>query len=682
MRHLSCALAPISTKFQPCASPYLGSIWWAAGSFPTAAVFAARDDIRKELSIVRSFSIAHLMKIERSLDRYSLLSKRVAITSLLGEILWNRRNGKSEEDIIIAHAMMLLQLVPRGTSAGEAIGDACFALFAHSLKTSVGNPFISSDDIHQASSLLDGIQTNMPRKFNSFEKSNLAAEIFSYMAIQYPNALDISHFRDMFRNIGNDVVSSSFVNIFLHPGAFLAAHRILEDDQMNETVKMGHRENYGEYSILRTESAKDIIIRNMVIRNLLPCQSVFVMMDAAMLFTVIAEYNKSESMQEYIQKLLKHLFSFPGSVQKLLGARMFGPVCDTIEKQQYTKDKQEEQSQFVAFIEECGTDYIGDKRQSFQLRMPTSLGFSKSDTPTHMIQAYLHSLAPHSSYWTQLVKLGYVTGDVDTGVISVSHPEQADCVFAKCAMSIPISIVYEDDSILAINKPSGMPVVQHLLAHKCKDGACKGDVLSWLLINRPEQRNIFNGGLVHRLDKGTSGVMVIAKTPESSARLRHSLGKSFSIENTNSSSKQYAALVLLKTKDLSTFPLKGVIEENLGKGRYDTNMFSAKDDKSITISTQFSVVNFLPKVRIGLIRARITQGKKHQVRRHLASIGAPLIGDVKYGGKACSTSLFPSAALHAQSLVITHPSTGRLMQLSAPLPGSWNKLLNGLKDLV
>lgn len=216
------------------------------------------------------------------------------------------------------------------------------------------------------------------------------------------------------------------------------------------------------------------------------------------------------------------------------------------------------------------------------------------------------------------------------------------------AENIPLDIVYEDSSLLVIDKPAGMVVhpgpghnsgtLVNALLHHCSDLAGIGGV------ERP--------GIVHRLDKDTSGLIVVAKTD---AALQ-SISQQFKDREVQ---KIYLALALGVLKSS-----KGVINSSIGRHRANRKkMAPVKEGRSaqtryelIEQFDSFSYVRLYPKT-----------GRTHQIRVHLASIGHPILGDALYGGKGKGIQMVRQA-LHAHSLQFEHPLTRELMSFQAPLP--------------
>ena len=241
---------------------------------------------------------------------------------------------------------------------------------------------------------------------------------------------------------------------------------------------------------------------------------------------------------------------------------------------------------------------------------------------------------------------------------------------------IPLDITYEDDQLMVINKPAG------LVVHPgC--GNYSGtlvNALAWHLRDNPDfDPNDPDVGLVHRIDKDTSGLLVIAKTPEAKTHLCHQ----FFVKTTR---RQYNALVW------GSFPEdEGRIEGNIGrdpKDRLRMACFPPESEVGKPAITHYRVLERFGHVT--LVECRLETGRTHQIRVHMRHIGHPLFNDERYGGDQIlrgDTSasyrafihncfaLCPRQALHARTLGFVHPVTGEEMFFTSPLPQDMNALI-------
>ena len=228
---------------------------------------------------------------------------------------------------------------------------------------------------------------------------------------------------------------------------------------------------------------------------------------------------------------------------------------------------------------------------------------------------------------------------------------------------IPINIVHEDESILVIDKPAG------LVVHP-GSGNWSGTLLNALLQHLPENASLPRAGIVHRLDKDTSGLLVVAKSLTAHTSLVRQMHK-------RSIGREYAAIAY------GVVAVDGTVDAAIGRHPRDRKrMAVAERGKSAT--THYSVVE--RGVGWTFLRCRLETGRTHQIRVHLSSIGHALIGDPVYKTGRVSAAIpaeakaFPRQALHAQRLQFVHPGTGASVHWDSPLPQDLIKLLDCLRN--
>ena len=222
-----------------------------------------------------------------------------------------------------------------------------------------------------------------------------------------------------------------------------------------------------------------------------------------------------------------------------------------------------------------------------------------------------------------------------------------------------ISVIFDDDEIIVVNKPAGMTV------HPAP-GHPNGTLVDALLGRFPELAamaepdGVLRPGIVHRLDKDTSGVMVVARTPFS----RTALSRQF---KDRAVKKTYLAIVKGKVaRDRVT------IERPVGRHPVERKRMSVRSNaprdavSHITVLARFDPAD--ADSGASLVRVKPDTGRMHQIRVHLASIGHPCLGDPLYGGKAAGGGFFHRQALHALALSLTHPRSGERLEFIAPLP--------------
>ncbi|ODN68574.1 RluA family pseudouridine synthase [Methylobrevis pamukkalensis] len=270
-----------------------------------------------------------------------------------------------------------------------------------------------------------------------------------------------------------------------------------------------------------------------------------------------------------------------------------------------------------------------------------------------------------------------VAGDVYT--IDLPEPEPAD----PQPEDIPLDVLYEDDQLIVIDKPAGLVVhpgagnwtgtLVNALLHHC------GDSLSGIGgVRRP--------GIVHRLDKDTSGVMVVAKTDTAHKGLAAQFadhGRTGDLE------RAYMALVWGSPE-----PFRGQIDAPIGRSATDRTRMSVRRDGKEAI-THYEVVERYPEgsgrdALASLVECRLETGRTHQIRVHMAEIGHPLLGDPVYGrGFLTKANLlpeeagaqvraFPRQALHAFLIAFAHPVTGDILRFESPIPQDMRELIGGL----
>ncbi len=232
------------------------------------------------------------------------------------------------------------------------------------------------------------------------------------------------------------------------------------------------------------------------------------------------------------------------------------------------------------------------------------------------------------------------------------------------AEDIALNIVYEDDSILVINKPAG------LVVHP-GSGNWQGTLLNALLHHAPQLADIPRAGIVHRLDKDTSGLLVVAKTLTAQTALVRQL-------QARTVKREYLAVAH------GEVARNGKVDAPIGRHQTQrTKMAVAEHGKPAV--THYFVEECFPGCT--LLRCKLETGRTHQIRVHLASIHHPLVGDTTYqkGAPKCPPALrpilaaFPRQALHAERLGLEHPGSGEWMEWHAPLPEDMQRLLREIR---
>ncbi|EPD1498308.1 23S rRNA pseudouridine(1911/1915/1917) synthase RluD [Pseudomonas aeruginosa] len=236
------------------------------------------------------------------------------------------------------------------------------------------------------------------------------------------------------------------------------------------------------------------------------------------------------------------------------------------------------------------------------------------------------------------------------------------------AQDIELEIVYEDEHILVIDKPAGL-VVHPAAGHQ------DGTLLNALLYHVPDIANVPRAGIVHRLDKDTTGLMVVAKTLEAHTKLVAQL-------QARSVSRIYEAIVI------GVITSGGTIDAPIGRHGVQRQKMAVVDAGKVAVSHYRVLERFRAHTHT---RVKLETGRTHQIRVHMSHIGYPLVGDPVYGGRfrippVASQTLvqtlreFPRQALHACFLELDHPATGVRMKWESPLPEDFLWLLSLLRQ--
>ncbi len=256
-------------------------------------------------------------------------------------------------------------------------------------------------------------------------------------------------------------------------------------------------------------------------------------------------------------------------------------------------------------------------------------------------------------------KASYKIQEGDKITIKPEKPKEIDIK----AQNIPIEIIYEDKDIIVVNKPKGMVV------HPA-NGNLDGTLVNAIMAICKDSLSGIGGeirpGIVHRIDKDTSGILIVAKNDKAHIHLSEQI-KNHEVK------KNYIAIV------------RGIVKENQATicmpiGR------STKDRKKMAVTkkgkeaiTHFEVIKRYPKHNCTLLSIKIETGRTHQIRVHLAQIGYPIIGDGIYSNGRNEWEI-KGQALHAKSLQFKHPATEKQMYLEAKLPKYFQTILDKLEE--
>ncbi|WP_232096570.1 23S rRNA pseudouridine(1911/1915/1917) synthase RluD [Denitratisoma oestradiolicum] len=239
-------------------------------------------------------------------------------------------------------------------------------------------------------------------------------------------------------------------------------------------------------------------------------------------------------------------------------------------------------------------------------------------------------------------------------------PTPEPLLAAHVAEAMDLPVIHEDEAILVIDKPVG------LVVHP-GSGNWSGTLLNALLHHAPELEQLPRAGIVHRLDKDTSGLMVVAKTLAAQTDLVRQL-------QARSVKRHYLALVQgLLARD-------GTVDAPIGR-HPSQRVKMAVVAGGREARTHYQVLERFP--RATLVECRLDTGRTHQIRVHMASLGHPLVGDETYGRRRTGDALldaFPRQALHAWRLGLIHPENGETMHWESPPPADFAQLLAELRS--
>jgi 23S rRNA pseudouridine1911/1915/1917 synthase len=261
----------------------------------------------------------------------------------------------------------------------------------------------------------------------------------------------------------------------------------------------------------------------------------------------------------------------------------------------------------------------------------------------------------HVSIEGKVIKANYKVNAGDKILIEIPEPEELDLI----PENLDLDIVYEDDDVVVVNKPQGM-VVHPSAGHP------NGTLVNGLLYQIKSLstiNDVIRPGIVHRIDKDTSGLLMVAKNDRSHEALAKQLKDKTSL-------RKYVALVHGEIPHE-----KGRIEAPIGRSKVNRKMQAVIEDGKPAV-THFEVLKRYEGFT--LIELQLETGRTHQIRVHMQYIGYPVAGDPLYGPK--KTLKGNGQFLHAKLLGFEHPTTGEMMVFEAPLPEIFKKTLKQLKE--
>lgn len=246
-------------------------------------------------------------------------------------------------------------------------------------------------------------------------------------------------------------------------------------------------------------------------------------------------------------------------------------------------------------------------------------------------------------------------------IVEITYPEPVSS--EAVPQDIPLDIIYEDDDLLVVNKPKGMVV--HPAA-----GNPDGTLVNALLYHCGDSLSGIGGvvrpGIVHRIDKDTSGLLMVAKNDTAHLKLSEQIKE-------HSFTREYEAVIIGHLKEQ-----KGSIDAPIGRSKNDRKKMTVTELNSKNAVTRYEVLEEYPG--FSYVRLRLETGRTHQIRVHMAYLGHPLAGDGVYGGRNAERIMEGGQCLHARKIGFKHPTTGKYMEFTSPLPEYFTKFLEKLRN--
>jgi 23S rRNA pseudouridine1911/1915/1917 synthase len=256
-----------------------------------------------------------------------------------------------------------------------------------------------------------------------------------------------------------------------------------------------------------------------------------------------------------------------------------------------------------------------------------------------------------------VVKANYKCAADDVVIVQIPEPVDTEII----PEAIALDVIYEDEDVIVVNKPRGMVV------HPAP-GHYTGTLVNALMhhcTNLSSINGVVRPGIVHRIDKDTSGLIMAAKND----RAHQSLSKQL---KDHTVTRKYTALVHGNiTHD------QGTIDAPIGRGSQDRKMFVVTDKNSKHAVTHFAVLERLQKGNYTLVELKLETGRTHQIRVHMKYIEHPLVGDPLYGRN--KGIQMDGQALHAAILGFEHPTTGKYMEFTTDIPGDMQHIIDVLR---
>ena len=257
----------------------------------------------------------------------------------------------------------------------------------------------------------------------------------------------------------------------------------------------------------------------------------------------------------------------------------------------------------------------------------------------------------------KIIKANYKVRAGEMFVVDIPEPEPIEAV----PENIPLDIIYEDDDVVVLNKARGMVV------HPAP-GNYTGTLVNALLYHCSNLSGINSAirpGIVHRLDKDTSGIMIVAKNDAAHISLSQQIQSKTAV-------RTYLAVVRGNIKTDS-----GTIETQIARDKTDRKKMAVVKEGGRDAITDYEVLERFGKYT--LVRCKLRTGRTHQIRVHMEYLGYPLVGDPKYSPMKTPFGI-KGQALHSHTLEFTHPRTGERMKFESPLPEDMHKIITRLHN--
>lgn len=311
----------------------------------------------------------------------------------------------------------------------------------------------------------------------------------------------------------------------------------------------------------------------------------------------------------------------------------------------------------MEFITDRNTEEIekvvvaeADAGQRADIYLAAQLGVSRSNMQKLLDEGRV-------SRGMKVLKANYKVRPGEELTIAIPEPEPLEVQ----PEDIPLDIIFEDEDVVVVNKPRGMVV------HPAP-GNYTGTLVNALLYhckNLSGINSVIRPGIVHRLDKDTSGIMIVAKNDAAHISLSEQI-------QTKSAHRSYFAIVRGNIKTDS-----GTVATQIARDKNDRKKMTVVKEGGRDAVTDYEVLERFG--RFSVVRCQLRTGRTHQIRVHMEYLGYPLVGDPKYSPMKVPFAI-NGQALHSQELEFTHPRTGEHLRFEAPLPEDMQKIITRLRN--